>query len=598
MDFYLEGDFILLSQELLTPCPEDALSSFEELRQTLTDLDLSQVLCLIDPRMDEKAAASFAGRYFSSSSEEIAERSAFLKDLSVLTDAASLQQGIDAIDQLDAENQKASIAATRFQSVLYRWRRLAAYRKVVLSFCRILSPKGDTKDPAGNAAFSASSKRFQALADYFLSLREAPFFTALEEALEALDQALVLPRYIQLGFNMREDGYPQEMGIIAAEGHIDLRKTDFAADDASLDDSEIPLNALLSFDDPKEPSKGLGPEFIYNRSLYGSHFDEYIEHAAEKQWKGEIGRAEKILDRLQPKGEKLKELDTLLSLREPLSFYQIGLLSIEAFSSRGYQLCIPQPLPDTPLVIREALYPDFILQHEGIRGNDLTLKRGNAVIITGANHSGKTSYLKTIGQCTALAQLGFFVPAKEMVFTPVTHIFTLFSAGEDSSMNASRMGLEVKKLTTILKKATSKDLILLNEPMTSTNPVEAVSICADMTRHFLEENITHLLVTHLYDIYFLLKAELKPELLKRLDSLVTESSYDPSTGQMVHAYKLYYHEPLGNSYARETATAYGITLEDMIASGDLLREARSYVDSHNIDSIYEGGEADGISDNH
>ena len=119
-----------------------------------------------------------------------------------------------------------------------------------------------------------------------------------------------------------------------------------------------------------------------------------------------------------------------------------------------------------------------------------------------------------------------------------------------------------------------------------------------MTRHFLEENITHLLVTHLYDIYFLLKAELKPELLKRLDSLVTESSYDPSTGQMVHAYKLYYHEPLGNSYARETATAYGITLEDMIASGDLLQEARSYVDSHNIDSIYEGGEADGISDNH
>ena len=63
-------------------------------------------------------------------------------------------------------------------------------------------------------------------------------------------------------------------------------------------------------------------------------------------------------------------------------------------------------------------------------------------------------------------------------------------------------------------------------------------------------------------------------------------------------YKLYYHEPLGNSYARETATAYGITLEDMIASGDLLREARSYVDSHNIDSIYEGGEADGISDDH
>ena len=572
----------MLSQDLLTPNPEAALASFEELKQTLTDLDLSGILCLIDPRMDEKAAAAFAGRYFSASSGEIAERSAFLKDLSGLTNAADLQEGIDALDQLDEENQKATSAATRFQAVLYRWRRLAAYQRVVEMFGKILEPKDSAM---------AASKRCKLLSDYFRSLREEPFFGQLGEALDQLDAALPLPRYIQIGFNMREDGYPQEMGIISAEGHIDLRNEKDTV-------SEIPLNALLSFDDPSQPSLGLGPEFIYNRGLYGSHFDEYIEHAAEKQWKSEIGKAEKILEKLQPKGENLKELSSLMDLREALSFYQVGLLCLEAFENRGYALCIPQPLPDTPLEIREALYPDFILRHEGIRGNDLTLKRGNAVIITGANHSGKTSYLKTIGQCTALAQLGFFVPAKEMVFTPVTHIFTLFSAGEDSSMNASRMGLEVKKLTAILKRATDSDLILLNEPMTSTNPVEAVSICADMTRHFLEKNITHLLVTHLYDIYFLLKAELKPELLARLDSLVTESSYDAVTGQMVHAYKLYYHEPLGNSYARETATAYGITLEDMITSGDLLAEARSYCDSHNIDSIYEGGETDGIPDDH
>ena len=50
--------------------------------------------------------------------------------------------------------------------------------------------------------------------------------------------------------------------------------------------------------------------------------------------------------------------------------------------------------------------------------------------------------------------------------------------------------------------------------------------------------------------------------------------------------------------AGETATAYGITLEDMISSADLLSQARDYVDSHSIDSIYEGGKNDGISDHH
>ena len=566
------------SQELLIPNPQAVTESFEELTQTLTDLDMHDILSLIDPRLEGKAAAEFAGRYFSSDPVEIRERFALVKDLSECTSAARLQEGIDALDALEIEHQKALQADRRFTSVLYRWRLAAAYVRLIDLWNEILSAHG-------------TSVRYQSLSDYFASLKAQDQYTRLTEALTELDRTLPLPRYLWLGFNMREDGYPQEMGILSVEGHIDLRDEDATQDK--------PLNALLSFDDPKTPSEGLGPEFVYHRGLYGSHFDEYIERAVEKQWKSEIARGDKILERLQVKGaETLPDLQNLLSLREALAFYQVALLSSEAFTRRGYSLCAPEPLADTPLQIQGALYPDFILRHEGIQGNDLSLKRGNAVIITGANHSGKTSYLKTIGQCTVLAQLGFFVPAKEMVFTPVEHIFTLFSAGEDSSMTASRMGVEVKKLTAILKRATSRDLILLNEPMTSTNPVEAVSICADMTRHFLEENITHLLVTHLYDIYFLLKAELPAELLKRLDSLVTESEYDPVSGQMRHAYKLYYHEPLGNSYARETATAYGITLEDMIGPGPLLSEARTYLDEHSIDSIYEGVPSDGLSDNH
>ncbi|HCA34219.1 MAG TPA: hypothetical protein DEP00_03910 [Lachnospiraceae bacterium] len=165
-------------------------------------------------------------------------------------------------------------------------------------------------------------------------------------------------------------------------------------------------------------------------------------------------------------------------------------------------------------------------------------------------------------------------------------------------MTKSRMGIEVKKLTQILKQATSSDLIFLNEPMTSTNPVEAVSICAQLTRHFIDKGITHLLVTHLYDIYYLLKAKLTPDQLTHLESLITLSAYDEASGTMRHSYKLTRHEPLGNSYARETAAAFGITLDKMIADPVLKNQASDYIEAHNIDSIYEREKDNGLSDNH
>ena len=67
---------------------------------------------------------------------------------------------------------------------------------------------------------------------------------------------------------------------------------------------------------------------------------------------------------------------------------------------------------------------------------------------------------------------------------------------------------------------------------------------------------------------------------------------------MSHSYHLINAEPLGNSYARETATAYGITLEDMIPAGSLLDQAEAYRQANNINSIYEGDENNGLSNNH
>ena len=120
------------------------------------------------------------------------------------------------------------------------------------------------------------------------------------------------------------------------------------------------------------------------------------------------------------------------------------------------------------------------------------------------------------------------------------------------------MGVEIRILAEMLDQVTQSDLVLINEPLTSTNPVEAVSICSDLICRFLEKRVTNLTVTHLYDVYFLLRSKLAASQQSMLKSLVTQARYEEDRG-MIYSYQLIESEPLGNSYARETAEAFGIT---------------------------------------
>lgn len=532
-----------------------------ELKQALQDLDILHILCFADGRFTPQSAAAWMERYFCSDADEITARSAVLTDVQAHCTGEVFEQAIETLRALREENDKFQRALSRISEVLYSWRRMTAYVRCIDTFAGLFPEAEYTSD------------RICALSRFFCALAESPETQACRRTLAQMDALLKLPDYIYLGVNVKEDGSPQELGILGvARG-------------------EAPINALLCPKDHEAPSASLGPEFMYNSNLYGFHFDEYISRSLEKQWKNVLAKAKKLL------GEApLVQMEALLALEEPLDFYLVGLRCSECYTTRGYSLCRPQFDREGGFRATDIKYPELILHQEGIRGNDIRLSPSDAVIITGANHSGKTSYLKTLGQGYLLAQLGFFVPAASLSLTPVTGIYTLFSAGEDDSMNASRMGVEIRKLTAILNNAGPSDLVLLNEPMTSTNPVEAVSICADLSRHFLSKGITHLLVTHLYDIYFLLKVRLSAEERTHLRSLITESHYDEVTHRMIHHYRLWEAEPEGNSYARETAASFGVTLRDMLAGDDLLQQAVDFCQAHNDHTVYEKEDSHGLSD--
>lgn len=66
-------------------------------------------------------------------------------------------------------------------------------------------------------------------------------------------------------------------------------------------------------------------------------------------------------------------------------------------------------------------------------------------ILTGPNRGGKTTYSQGVGLCVYMAQLGLYVPASFMEYTPVDAIFTHFPADENKTVELGRLGEETRR---------------------------------------------------------------------------------------------------------------------------------------------------------
>jgi len=155
--------------------------------------------------------------------------------------------------------------------------------------------------------------------------------------------------------------------------------------------------------------------------------------------------------------------------------------------------CMPQVDLSDKIEIIEGRHPvvERMLKTSLFVPNDTRMDgNGNLVaIITGPNMAGKSTYMRQSALIVLMAQMGSFVPAKAARIGIVDRVFTRIGASDDLSAGQSTFMVEMTEVAELLKNATARSLLILDEIGRGTSTYDGMSIaravlewCADKKR--------------------------------------------------------------------------------------------------------------------
>ena len=145
---------------------------------------------------------------------------------------------------------------------------------------------------------------------------------------------------------------------------------------------------------------------------------------------------------------------------------------------RGY--CRPEITLGQEITIESGRHPvvEAMLKDSLFVPNDTALgARDNQVaIITGPNMAGKSTYMSQVALIVLMAQMGSFVPARSARLGLVDRVFTRIGASDDLASGQSTFMVEMAEVATILKYATSRSLLILDEIGRGTSTYDGMAI--------------------------------------------------------------------------------------------------------------------------
>jgi len=197
-------------------------------------------------------------------------------------------------------------------------------------------------------------------------------------------------------------------------------------------------------------------------------------------------------ERIARTADRLASLDVLVSLAE-------------LAHDRGY--CRPEMHEGTEMNVTDGRHPviEEMYSAERFVPNDTLLDNGEnqLIIITGPNMAGKSTFMRQVALITLMAQMGSFVPAEKARIPLVDRIFTRVGASDNLARGQSTFMVEMMETANILRGATARSLVILDEIGRGTSTFDGVSI-AWAVAEFLHDNKMHaaktLFATHYHEL--------------------------------------------------------------------------------------------------
>jgi len=182
---------------------------------------------------------------------------------------------------------------------------------------------------------------------------------------------------------------------------------------------------------------------------------------------------------------------------------------LASFATNAIQNSYVRPQIDdsTDIEIKNGRHPVIEKQlplGEPYIANDVNLNRNQQqiIMITGPNMSGKSAILRQTALIVLLAQMGSYVPAKNVRIGLVDKIFTRVGASDNISMGESTFMVEMNETASILNNITDRSLVLLDEIGRGTSTYDGISIAWAIAEYLHEHpaKAKTLFATHYHEL--------------------------------------------------------------------------------------------------
>jgi len=201
-------------------------------------------------------------------------------------------------------------------------------------------------------------------------------------------------------------------------------------------------------------------------------YEDKVLNAEERISGLEYSLFQELRESVAAQGERIARTADKLALLDVLA----GLADLA--HEQGY--CRPVVNEEDTILIRDGRHPvvEASSLSERFVPNDVLLDttENQLIIITGPNMAGKSTFMRQVALITHMAQIGSFVPATEATIGIVDRIFTRVGASDNLARGQSTFMVEMMEAAHILRNATSRSLIILDEIGRGTSTFDGVSI--------------------------------------------------------------------------------------------------------------------------